>query len=338
MKRARLLTTALALLLPTTALAQTRALQDVERAYQNVDFTATHALAERALQAGVATHAQTLRLYVLLGISAAALGNSEEAKQDFVLALAVDPRLKLDKTLSPKMREPYLEAQGYWAAAPERLAISAKASQDRKQLVVSLVDPKSLVDRVELGVAPIGVLPRSKFVLESKPVTRLTLPAAFDGRGFEYTLRALDRFGNVLAEQGTDGEPELAPSLPLRIAGGAHVEPPRSYLWPALFGAGALGAAAAGVVFHIDREAAAHDWNSPECEHRGQTREDQCRSVDLHRQRSEHWAIGFYGASAVLLTGSLISLFSGSAKTDAADVGLLGCAIVGRGVSCDGRF
>ena len=80
--------------------AQSHELAKAEHSYQDVDFPGTHLLALRALQAGGASRSETARLYVLLGISAAALDNAEEAKQNFVVALAVDPALKLEKKAS----------------------------------------------------------------------------------------------------------------------------------------------------------------------------------------------------------------------------------------------
>ena len=115
----------LAALVNSPAFAQSQGLSEAERAYQAVDFPATHAAAKKALEEGGADREQTARLYVLLGISAAALGDTEEAKTHFVVALAVKPSLKLEKGLSPKVRDPYLEAQGYWAASSDRLALNA---------------------------------------------------------------------------------------------------------------------------------------------------------------------------------------------------------------------
>src|SRR6478609_3499378 len=150
----------LGLLLTTPAFADNQALTDAERAYQSVDFPATRALAKKALEAGGADREQTARLYVLLGISAAAQGDAEEAKTDFVVALAVKPSLKLDKGLSPKVRDPYLEAQGYWAASSDRLAVNAKPGSDQKHLVIQLTDPATLVSKIELCIAAAGTTPR----------------------------------------------------------------------------------------------------------------------------------------------------------------------------------
>jgi len=336
-----LLPICLGVLLTAPAFAQSRGLAEAERAYQSVDFPATHALAKKALEAGGANGEQTARLYVLLGISAAAQGDAEEAKANFLIALAVKPSLKLDKGLSPKVRDPYLEAQGYWAASSDRLALNAKPGSDQAHLIVQLSDPATMVSKIELRIAEPGKTPRPSFELSATPTTRFALPAQLRGRSYEYTVRALDRFGNMLAERGSDADPEL-----VRVAGrpgeGSSPTPAphaRSYLLPVTLGVAGVGAVAAGMVFQIKRENAAQDWNGSNCEQPGQTRIQQCQSVDDQRQKYEHLAIGFYAAGGALLTGSVIALVVGRPPTNPTlHAGLLGCSVVGTGVSCDGRF
>ena len=329
-------------LVSAPAFAQSRDLAEAERAYQNVDFPGTHALAQHGLEAGSAGREQTARLYVLLGISAAAQGDSVEAKQDFVVALAVDPTLKLDKGLSPKIRDPYLEAQGYWAAASERLAVSAKPGSDAEHLIVRVLDPAALVAKVELRIGLRGALPRSSFELAAVPITRFSLPQNVRGHDYEYALRALDRYGNVLTEQGNDADPQLArqPGASAPSSDGATQLMPhgRSYFLPVTLGVAGLGAVAAGVVFHVRRENAAHEWNGPTCENAGETRLQQCQAVDSRRQSSERLAIGLYAAGGALLTGSLIALVAGRPADATQRTGLLGCGFDGANLSCDGRF
>src|SRR5688572_15370395 len=76
-------------------------LGQVERAYAEVDFARTLDLARAALRAGGNTPARTARLYLLLGISAAALDEAEEARTAFTRVLALDPSMKLEQSLSP---------------------------------------------------------------------------------------------------------------------------------------------------------------------------------------------------------------------------------------------
>src|SRR6478735_11146070 len=327
------------ILTSTPAFAESGGLAEAERAYQSVDFPATHAAAKKAIEAGGADREQTARLYVLLGISAAAQGDAEEAKTDFVVALAVKPSLKLDKGLSPKVRDPYLEAQGYWAAASaDRLTLSAKPASDRDHLVIQLSDPATLVSRVELHIAEAGKTPRPSFELAAAPATRFALPAQVRGRSYEYTLRALDRYGNVLAERGSDADPELVRPAPAHAgsADSANAPQKRSYLLPITLGVAGLGAVTAGVIFQVKRENAAQDWNGSGCEQPGLTRIQQCQAVDDRRQKYEHLAIGFYAAGGALLTGSVIALIAGRpAPSSTQRAGLLGCGVVGTGVSCD---
>src|SRR6478735_5332510 len=157
------------ILTSTPAFAESGGLAEAERAYQSVDFPATHAAAKKAIEAGGADREQTARLYVLLGISAAAQGDAEEAKADFVVALAVKPSLKLDKGLSPKVRDPYLEAQGYWAASSARLTLNAKPASDQTHLIVELSDPTALVSKIELRLAEAGTTPRRSFEISPTP-------------------------------------------------------------------------------------------------------------------------------------------------------------------------
>ena len=329
-----------ALLFAATAHAEERTLAEAERAYQHVDFPNTHTLAGRALEAGGGTREQTARCYVLLGISAAALGDTDEAKQDFMRALAVDPTFKLDAGVSPKIREPYLEAKGHWSASAERLTLQAKPSSDGAHLILQLVDPASLVTKLELRIAAPGVQQRPVHAFTDTKLTRFPLPSGLQERGYEYALRALDRYGNVIAEQGTESDPQIvrgASAARAAAANGRSLPERRSYLRPATLGVAGLAAVTVGVVFHLARERDAHTWNGPSCENPGQTRLEQCESVDSRRQSAERLAIGFYAAGGALLTGSLIALVAGRAAPTER-VGLGGCSLAGKGLVCDGRF
>jgi hypothetical protein len=335
-----------ALLRAAPAFAEGSELAGVEHAYQDVDFPTTHALARHALEAGGSTREDSARLYVLLGISATALGDSAEAKQDFVAALAIDPSLKLQKNLSPKVRDPYLEAQGYWSASAERLTLSATPSSDAEHLVVRLVDPASLVSKVELRVGASDAPSKLTFTLVAAPVTRFALPEPVQRRDYEFVLRALDRYGNVLSEFGVDADPILvrrAVSSPLTQSEPAQTPRAHSYFWPVALGAAGLGATALGVLFNVKREQAAHEWNGPSCEEPGQTRFEQCSSIDTRVQNDEHWAIGLYAGGGALIAGSVIALVLGDRSSSRSQRAggvkdLSTCGWSGSGIFCTGRF
>jgi hypothetical protein len=133
----------------------------------------------------------------------------------------------------------------------------------------------------------------------------------------QFFLQVLDRYGNVLFELGTEDEPR-------RLALVSSGRPPAGSTTPPDAGAdknpvpyyvtagalGALGLAAGGVAtaMYLRREAAARDWNSPNCERPGMTRREQCGAIDDRRQRAEYLTIGFSATGAALLVGSIVSL------------------------------
>ena len=98
------------LLAGVPALADERAtLERAEAAYAAVDFETARTESRAALAAGGHEPTDTLRLYTLLGISASALGDEDAARAAFRRVVALDPALRLDKSLSPKIRSPFLE-------------------------------------------------------------------------------------------------------------------------------------------------------------------------------------------------------------------------------------
>ncbi|HVW28438.1 MAG TPA: hypothetical protein VHC69_23905 [Polyangiaceae bacterium] len=336
-----------------TALAEDRpvttGLAAAEQAYQNVDFDTMHAQATSALAAGGAARDEAARLYVLAGISAAALGQDDEAKQAFVVALAVDPTLKLDRNLSPKIRGPYLEAEGFWGAYTERLGLRAHVAADGGHLLVELADPGRLAAQVALHVRLVGSTTYEAYTAEPAHTVRFSLPEGARRPGYEYFASVLDAHENVLAELGSDADPEIARSAPMAPAprGAGTDAPPtqrRSYLLPAALGGAGLVAAAVGVVFHVERESAAHEWNGPHCEQpTGQSRLQQCGDVDSRRRFDQAMAIGAYSAAGLLLTAGAVTFFMGRSPSSehpspAAHAGLVGCGVAGTAVSCAGRF
>ncbi|HWZ91513.1 MAG TPA: hypothetical protein VNW92_21775, partial [Polyangiaceae bacterium] len=94
-----------------------------------------------------------------------------------------------------------------------------------------------------------------------------------------------------------------------------------------------------GIVFNVKREQAAHEWNGPNCENPGLTRQQQCQSVDSRIQSDERLAIGFYAGGGALLAGSVISLLVGrSTPVPSERASAIGCTVLGPGVSCLGHF
>jgi len=168
------------------------------------------------------------------------------------------------------------------------------------------------------------------------------LPQALQDRDYEYALRALDRYGNVLAEYGADADPMLV-RKPMRAAsdtsGANATAQGRSYFWPAALGIGGLAAVTVGVVFNVKREQAAHEWNGPNCETPGSSRVQQCGAVNDRVHLDERLSVGFYAGGGALLTAGVIALIAGANRESAApQTGLVGCAVSGPGVACSGSF
>ncbi|HVU00413.1 MAG TPA: hypothetical protein VHE30_01630 [Polyangiaceae bacterium] len=324
-----------------------RGLADAERAYQGVDFDAAYAKASAALSAGGGTREQVARLAVLLGTSAAALGKEDEARKAFLIALAIAPEEKLDQTLSPKIRSPYLEAQGFFRSRTDRLTLDVHPSREGDRISVRVVDPATLLSRLVLHVKPEGESTYRELPAPADATARFRVPDDARDRGFSYFVTGLDAHDNVLVSVGSEDDPvrirrESAPTKP-----GPRLHPTtpvvdsgRSYVLPVTFAVLGVGAAATGAVFHVKREQAAATWNGTGCERPGATRIAQCGMVDDARRKDETAAIVSYAAAGALLGASLVTLVAfGPANREAApESARASCGVTGSAVLCSGSF
>ncbi|HET9959243.1 MAG TPA: hypothetical protein VFQ61_32360, partial [Polyangiaceae bacterium] len=121
------------------------ALSDATKAYEEVDYARAYELGRVALNRGQASVGDSVRLYTLLGISAAALGKTDEARRYFITALAIDPARELEQSLSPRVRAPYLEAKGTLSLYKEPIRLLARMQRSGTYLVVRLEDPLALI-------------------------------------------------------------------------------------------------------------------------------------------------------------------------------------------------
>jgi hypothetical protein len=275
-------------------------------------------------------------------MSAAALDHNDEARTAFVLALALVPDLKLDKTLSPKLRGPYLEAQGYWAAYTDRLSVRADA-KDGSRVVVRLADPARLVSKVVVSVRARGQSSFQATPFAPKDVVILPVAAALRAKGFEYFVQAQDANANILAETGTEDEPLAYADLAADLAVPPEPEKKqRSYVLPVTFAALGAGATALGVVFHLKREDAAREWNGPGCEQPGKsTRLQQCGDIDDDIRRDGRIAVAGYVAGGLFLTTAVVTWFTGAPRREDASAetaAKTACGVVGAGFACSGQF
>ena len=334
------------------------ALESAEHAYQQVDFSSVHDEAKRGLTLGHASPEQVSRLYVLLGTAAAALGQEDEAKKSFIFALGITPKMNLDRSLSPKLRGPYLEARGYWEAYHDRLSLAVGVAAQGKRVTVKVVDPAQLGQKVVVYVRAVGKTKYRTLDMAAESTTSAALPEDLGRDGFEYYARLLDEHDNRIVELGNAANPMLAEgsqgnSKGARKLSAAAREPSsdstedkstksRSYWLPGILAVTGATAAGVGVYFNVKREQYADTWNNSACERPGTTRLGQCGNVDSNRQTAERLAMGLYGAGGILLVGSVTSWLLSSPKQESKSVrsNALACQVGLRGidVSCAGRF
>jgi hypothetical protein len=286
-------------------------LERAEAAYAAVDFDAARSLARDALAAGGNEPADTLRLYTLLGIAASALGDEDAARDAFRRVIALDPTLRLDKTLSPKIRSPFLETRGQLTARGDIHPLGAQLSRKGDRLELVLDDPAGIVHVIDVSyrVAPertftsAHLAPRQSRFMKQPP----------RAGELEYVLVLRDAHGNALFRRGTESEPVRLSFGAREDANEKRPQPARAdngsyYLTAGLLAGAGVAAGGVGAFFHVRREQAASEWNGAGCEQPGGTRGTQCSGVDERRESSERLAIGLYAGAGALLVGSLVTL------------------------------
>ena len=332
-------------------------LSAAETAFEQVDYVATYQSCSLAIEQGHANPKQILRLHVLCGISAAALDRSDESRAHFKVALALRSELRLERELSPKLRSPYLEAQGYWSHFEERLSMKMSGGDTNRRLSLKVVDPAQLASKVRISLRAIGGSEFQSHDLD--PVSSMTLQLTREqlAHGVSYFAAILDAHDNVLLELGNELEPIEIQPRPLsrakksdRLSKAAEtpvVETSNngSYWLPIALTGASLASVGVGVYFSVLRENAARRWNSLSCEQPGLTRIEQCGAVNSDRVHAERASIGFYAAGgALLVTGVTVLAVRNSAKpgsspsSAASNSFSCAAALPFMAVACGGRF
>ncbi len=218
------------------ASAQGDPLEEAERAYLDVDFERSLERADAALQAGGRSPQQLARIYELIGITAASLGDEERSRQAYAKMIALRPDAEVDRSLAPRLRAPFQEAQGFWTAQSSRLAAEVSFVQRRNVLRVAMTDPLSMAQTVVMFIRPAGA---SEFRSERQPAAAaLNFETGSSGAPVDYYAHVLDRHGNRIVEIGSEDDP--------RTAGEAAATPS-----PSTAGAGLDGGAIAAIVIVV---------------------------------------------------------------------------------------
>lgn len=300
------------LLFPVAVRAQSGSrLSEVQKAYADVDYERTQTLAAAAIRNGGNDRSSTGELYLLWATALAALDQAEEARLAFSCALAANPELKLDRSLSPKLRAPYLEARGGLSSTDGKPPLEVTLRRHKQQLELGLRDSLHVAASVVLATRPIGETAFVRRRFDAAPTRRLPAP---NGSELQFVVQALDRYGNVLFEQGSEDEPQRlvfvgSDKRPTSASSpGGDRSPVPYYVTSGALAALGVGAGAFATVMYLQREDAAREWNSPSCEAVGLSRAEQCGGVDERRKRAQALSVGFAAAGTALLLGSVVTL------------------------------
>jgi hypothetical protein len=299
-------------------------LSDVQKAYAEVDYERTRTLAAAAIQRGGGARAQTSELYLLWATAAAAVDHPDEARTAFSFAIASNPELKLERSLSPKIRAPYLEARGALSSTDARPPLAVTLRRHKQGLELELHDVLQVASAVAISTRAAESAPFVRRRFEATPTRRIPTPP---GSELQLFVQVLDRYDNVLFELGTEEEPQRMVQVSSEKPSPARLAPangPSALPYYVTSGALAvLGLAAGGVAtaMYVRREDAAREWNGSGCEQPGFTRAQQCGSVDDRRKKAQYLSVGFAATGGALLVSSVVTLVL-APSTSHADVAL----------------
>jgi hypothetical protein len=294
-------------------------LAEAEAAAARVDFDETRKLAQGALDRGNYERRQVVRIYFLLGVANAALGQEEASAEAFKRLLEVDPQTKLDADLSPKLRGPMHEARGFWGSRSDRLGVETKLSRDGT-LYLTLTDTlgmaRELVVRARVGSGGAFVETR----VPAAPSGVAKIAGAAGAAHVEYSVALVDDHGNRLLERGSDAQPEVV-DLGVSERPAATVTEPiapaRGPMRPGVLIAGIVGEVlgvvglGGGIAAWFIGSAAADRWNDDSrCLVNGMTREANCSSDRKTAQNGQIGAIVGFSAGGVLVLASTVLLLA----------------------------
>ena len=201
---------AAALLWPAAPAAAQDALADAEAAYLDVDFERTLSEAQGAIESGELGPTELARAYELLGVSAAALGDADTARDCFLRMLSIDEERQLDDTVPPRLRAPFMEARGELTARADRLGVEVVIARAYSALRVTLTDPFEMIQGIRVHVRVEGGDGEWTIIEEDYEAEIMaSYSRAASADRLEYWLEVLDPPGNRIAVVGSEFEPEV---------------------------------------------------------------------------------------------------------------------------------
>jgi hypothetical protein len=194
-------------------------LATAESAYSNVDFEQARAAATEAITLGGLSPTELVRAYQLVGVSCSALGDSAAARDAFVQMVSIDPDARLDDTVPPRLRAPFLEARGQVSGRSGRLSAEVQLARAYGALRIALSDPFELVVTVRMHARVEGEVEFTTSEFDPEPEIMARHSGATSADRMEYWLEALDGYGNQVLLVGTEYEPRVVGRLAAVAAG-----------------------------------------------------------------------------------------------------------------------
>ena len=197
-----------------------------EAAYGQLNYEDAARRADLVTKKRGLSHEQIVRVYRVLSLSRAAIGDDEHARESFVLLLTYDPDHKVDKNLGPKVQQPYLEAKGYWRQQLARPGVEAQVSSLRQgtmaTLRVTTRDPSKVVKQVVVGHRFGG---QGKYDTANVAVgdQSVNIPVPGSETRLDYYVQATDANDNVVFEAGSPASPKTSLVEVKSVAGPAPI-------------------------------------------------------------------------------------------------------------------
>jgi hypothetical protein len=183
-------------------------LSTAEQRFQAVEFDAARDAAHAAVRTGTLEPEQLTRAYEIIGVSAAAVGNQEEARAAYLRLLALRIDAPASDILPPEKNRVFYEAQGFWFARSDRFDLRVWEAPDRR-VEVTVRDPLAMAHTLTYGPKNKPGERKSEQLGQVAGPFWLTLaPDAPSELAFE--LR--DAYGNVLIRRELTVKPCCAPS------------------------------------------------------------------------------------------------------------------------------
>ncbi len=186
-----------------------RALDEAERAVDDLRYEQASALLERALRSGKNGPAALARLYALQGEVAATLGDAAGAQLAFARWLAIEPDASLTRGTSPKIVGPFDAASARLAGAA--LHVDMHVASDGSTVALEVIEDP--VAQVAGARASYRGRDEVAGVLTGTSHTRIELPMPGADR-HPITVAAIDGHGNRLVERTLTIDPDAHAETP----------------------------------------------------------------------------------------------------------------------------